>query len=119
MSVCLTDIERNGANNACLWWLCSLMNPVDFSELCVVFWFDENMLKNNVFLFSVDNVNEYVMRICYDAEKFDIALWGNKHIYDTEVCLKLIGQFPPKFKTTNDSAWCIKAIFYVIYMYFL
>ncbi len=29
--------------------------------------------------FSVDNVNEYVMRICYDAEKFDIALWENKY----------------------------------------
>ena len=46
----------------CLWLLCFLMDPVDLSELCVVSVFDENMLKLNVLLFSVDNVNnEYVI----------------------------------------------------------
>ena len=53
----------------CLWLLCFVMDPVDLSEICVVSVFDENMLKLNVLLFSVDNVNEYVMRICYNAEK--------------------------------------------------
>ncbi len=65
----------------CLWLLCFLMDPVDLSEICVVSVFDENMLKLNVLLFSVDNVNnEYVMRICYNAEKWDIAFVRKNNI---------------------------------------
>ena len=55
------DIEKTRQIMHCLWLLCFLMDPVDLSEICVVSVFDENMLKLNVLLFSVDNVNEYVI----------------------------------------------------------
>ena len=56
-----TDCEKTRQTTRCLWLLCSLMDLVDFGEICVVSVLMKIYWK--MCFFSVDNDYEYVMRI--------------------------------------------------------
>ncbi len=83
------------------------MDLVDFGEICVVSVLMKIYLK--MCLFSVDNDYEYIE----NAEKLSLSFVRNM-IFTLQryvmFCFDRTIPFP-SLKNTNESAWCIKAIF--------